>query len=290
MVRFSSIRNYSSLVKLSHAVFSMPFAVVGFLLGTRDAGGKPDWLIFLWVILCVFFARNAAMSFNRIADRNLDAANERTRMRELVTGRIPTENAILFMILNVLLFILCTSLINLSCFFLSPLALIIILGYSYTKRWTLLSHFVLGLGLSLSPTGAYLAATGHFDPGTALLSAGVLLWVAGFDIIYAIQDQKADIRLHLHSVPARLGIPAALAISGGVHLVSVGFFILAGILTDSGVWYQAGTFVFAAMMAIQHILVTPRNLSRINLAFFTVNGISGIVFMTFFIIDFIVNH
>lgn len=281
------IRNYSSLVKISHTLFSLPFAVTGYLQGLLSSGKKFDLLLLGLVVLCVFFARNAAMSFNRIADRRIDAMNPRTRGRELPSGKVTLVGARVFFAVNIVLFITTTFFINPLCFYLSPAALAVILGYSYTKRFTSLAHFVLGLGLSLSPVGAYLAVTGAFDLVPLMYSGGVLMWVGGFDIIYALQDIETDREQKLHSLPSLLGIRGALIVSALVHLLASGFFIAAGFLGHQGIFYWIGTLAFILMMVYQHLIVKPGDLRRVNLAFFTVNGISGLVFMIFFILNFI---
>lgn len=183
----------------------MPFAVLGFFLATLHSGQGLSWRLFALVLFCMVFARSAAMAFNRYLDRSVDERNPRTRSREIPAGVISPRAALVFVIISSLLFVLCTWFINPLCFALSPVALAVILGYSYTKRFTFLCHFVLGLGLSLAPIGAYLAVTGRFDMLPLLYSAAVLLWVSGFDIIYALQDEDFDRSLQLHSVPAALG-------------------------------------------------------------------------------------
>ncbi|HNE29280.1 MAG TPA: UbiA-like polyprenyltransferase, partial [Saprospiraceae bacterium] len=187
------MKSYFSLVKFSHTIFAMPFALAGFFIATRQQG--PDalnWRLLLLVVLCMVFARSAAMGFNRWLDRDIDAVNPRTRMREIPSGTIPARSALVFVLVNCLLFILTTFFINTLCFLLSPVALAVVLGYSYTKRFTWLCHFVLGLGLALAPVGAYLAVTGHFAWLPVLLGFTVLFWTAGFDIIYALQDEEFD--------------------------------------------------------------------------------------------------
>ena len=295
------ITNYLSLVKFSHTIFAMPFALIGFFLGkTRlsywDTTITPGWhttiypkwffiVKFVFVILCMIFARSAAMAFNRYLDRNFDAKNPRTGIREIPKGTISPNNALRFVILNCILFIICTFFINTICFFLSPVALFIILFYSYTKRFTALSHLVLGLGLSLAPIGAYLAVTGKFDLLPILFSFTVLFWVSGFDIIYALQDEEFDKANNLYSIPAALGKARALKISELLHLLSALCVIVAGYIAYFGWIYWAGVCFFILLLIYQHTLVKPNNLSKVNLAFFTTNGIASVIFCIFVLLD-----
>jgi 4-hydroxybenzoate polyprenyltransferase len=213
------MKNYLSLIKFSHTIFALPFALLGFFLASRQEDIPFSWRLFTLVLLCMIFARSAAMAFNRFLDRDIDAQNPRTAQREIPAGVISPRSALLFVIANSLLFIGTTWLINPLCFALSPVALLIVLGYSYTKRFTFLCHFVLGLGLALAPIGAYLAAGGGFDIIPVLYSIIVLLWVSGFDIIYALQDVAFDEDQELYSVPTWLGRARALRLSNVLHAV-----------------------------------------------------------------------
>lgn len=226
----------------------------------------------------MIFARSAAMAFNRLIDHDIDSQNERTAMREIPTGILSKGSVGLFVAINCALFMLCTWLINEICFYLSPIALTVILGYSYTKRFTALSHFILGLGLSLSPIGAYLAVASEFNILPILFSIAVLLWVSGFDIIYALQDEAFDKAHKLFSVPAWLGRRKALTLSKALHLLTAGVLVSAGISAGFGMWYWIGTLIFTGMLAYQHSLVKPDDLSKVNLAFFTTNGFASILF------------
>ena len=280
-----SANKYLSLVKFSHTVFAMPFALIGFFLGMNMEGGSPDWVLFLLVILCMIFARNAAMAFNRYTDKEMDKKNPRTMMREIPAGMIKAKSALRFSLINSFLFIATTWFINPLVFKLSPLALLIILGYSITKRFTVLCHFILGLGLSLAPIGAYLSVTGRFQIIPLLYSFVVLFWVTGFDIIYALQDEEFDRKEKLKSLPVMLGKKRALFLSLVLHLLATVFVILPGIMADFGLLYWVGTLVFTGLLFFQHILVKPSDLSRVNLAFFTTNGVAGIMFALFVILD-----
>jgi 4-hydroxybenzoate polyprenyltransferase len=281
-----SIGKYASMVKISHTVFALPFAIIGFYLALSNKSFEFDWLKFLFVILCMVFARNSAMSFNRIADKKYDKQNPRTKDREIPAGKIKIRNAVIFLSVNIVLFIGCTYFINPLCFYLSPVALATIMFYSLTKRFTYLCHFVLGLGLSLAPIGAYLVVTGAFNILPLLLSFAVLFWVAGFDIIYALNDISFDREHHLKSIPASFGIRNSLIISSLVHLVSMIFIITAGVIYSGGVFFWTGACIFGFLIIYQHMVVKPNDLSRVNLAFFTLNGFSSLIFLIFFLLDY----
>lgn len=283
------IANYLSLVKFSHTIFALPFALVGFTLGAI-ASGEFAWRLLLLVLLCMVFARSAAMAFNRYLDRDIDKENPRTAVREIPSGIISATAALRFVIVNGLLFILTTWFINPLCFALSPVALLVILGYSYTKRFTSWCHFVLGLGLALAPVGAYLAVAGTFDWIPVLYGFVVLCWVAGFDIIYALQDVEFDRSRNLSSVPARLGRVGALRLSNGVHLLSALFLLGASYwqvrVFPAFNWLQwVAVAVFLALLFYQHTLVRADDLSRVNLAFFTTNGLASLIFGTLVMVD-----
>lgn len=273
-----SIRHYFSLVKFSHTIFAMPFAVLGYFLGVQHNGGSPDWTIFMFVVLCMVFARNAAMGFNRWADRAFDAANERTAVRDIPAGNVSARAALIFVIANALLFVAAAYMINPLCFYLSPVALVTILAYSLTKRFTSLCHFVLGLGLSLAPIGAYIAVTGRFDPLPLLFSFIVLLWTGGFDILYSLQDEEFDRSNNLHSVPSMLGRRRAMLLSSAVHVLVALAVVLAGFGGMFHPIYWAGAAVFVALLVYQHRLVKPDDISKVNLAFGTTNGVAALVF------------
>lgn len=285
------IRNYLSLVKFSHTIFAMPFAMIGFFLAVTWAGYSFNWTKLLLVVLCMVFARSAAMAFNRWLDADFDKKNPRTAQREIPAGIISASNALYFVIGNAVLFMASTWFINPVCFFLSPIALIVVLGYSYTKRFTALCHLVLGIGLSLAPIGAFLAVTGRFAVLPVLLSVLVLCWVSGFDIIYALQDEEFDKSQQLHSIPAWLGKTGGLRFSEALHLVAAGLAVTIGLLGGFHWLYWIGAGVFILMLFMQHRLVKPHDLSRVNLAFMTTNGIASVVFAVFAIADmFILNQ
>jgi 4-hydroxybenzoate polyprenyltransferase len=297
----SKVKSYLGLIKFSHTIFAMPFALIGFFLGMFEYSSVvPGWhtkifpplydwraviILFILVILCMIFARSAAMSFNRYLDRSFDARNPRTAIREIPAGIIKANKVLTFTVINCGLFIVCTFFINKLCFFLSPVALFVVLGYSYTKRFTPLCHLVLGLGLSLAPIGAYLAVTGRFALLPVLFSFAVICWVSGFDIIYALQDEEFDKSQKLYSIPAWLGKAKGLRVSEVLHLLSAACVILAGIYGSFGWLYWMGVAVFIGMLIYQHSIVKPDDLRKVNLAFMTANGIASVVFAIFVIAD-----
>ncbi|MBK7855783.1 MAG: UbiA family prenyltransferase [Bacteroidetes bacterium] len=273
-----TVANYLSLIKFSHTVFALPFALIGFLLGLKYNGFDFSTALAIKVLLCMVFARNAAMAFNRWTDRNIDAANPRTINREIPSGIISEKSALMFAIINALLFIATTFFINKLCFLLSPIALLVVLGYSYTKRFTALCHLVLGVGLSLAPIGAFLAVTGKFEWEPLLYSFAVLFWVSGFDIIYSLQDDAFDRMNQLKSLPSVLGRKNALILSRFFHVLTL-LFLLAAINHKSfGNWGYIGLLLFSMLLIYQHFLVKEDDLSKVNIAFFTTNGIASVVF------------
>jgi 4-hydroxybenzoate polyprenyltransferase len=280
---------YFSLIKFAHTIFALPFALIGLSLGIYTTG-LSDWTIILKVLACMVFARSAAMAFNRWADVRYDAANQRTAGREIPAGILSRHQVLGFVILNATAFVAVCYTINSICFYLSPIALAIILGYSFTKRWTFLCHLFLGLGLALAPIGAYLAVTGQFDPVPIWLAAIVFFWVSGFDIIYALQDEAFDKANHLYSIPAHFGPSTALRISRVLHFVC-GVLVLISIYL---IWQQydsmslvgwVGAFLFIFLLIWQHRLIKPHDLSKVNQAFFTTNGIASILFGSCIILD-----
>jgi 4-hydroxybenzoate polyprenyltransferase len=281
-----TIRDYTRLVKFEHTIFALPFAMIGFFMAVEQEPRGLSILLLFKVIGCMIFARNAAMGFNRYLDRSFDAANPRTAMREIPAGVVLPIKALIFVIVNSLLFVVMSWLINDLCFYLSPVALLVILGYSYTKRITPLCHFILSAGLALAPIGAYLAVTGQFAIAPLLFSMIVFFWVSGFDIIYACQDVDFDRAWHLNSIPAMTGIKTALQLSVLVHFIAVIFVISAGIVLYSGWLYWVGATVFIALLTYQHLIIKHDDLSRVNLAFGTTNGIASVLFAVFIIASF----
>ncbi|MEI8142697.1 MAG: UbiA-like polyprenyltransferase [Chitinophagia bacterium] len=286
----STVKNYLSLVKFSHTIFAMPFALIGFVLGIAALNSnninletKEVAIRFFLVLVCMITARSAAMGFNRYLDRHFDQLNPRTAIREIPAGIIKAEKALGFVVVNALIFIVATYFINPICFYLSPVALFVILFYSYTKRFTYLCHLVLGIGLSLAPIGAYLAVTGEFEILPLLFSFAVVFWVSGFDIIYALQDAEFDAAQSLYSMPSHWGGDKALKIARVFHVVSASFIVAAYCIGVFHWLYLIGMMVFIGMLMYQQSIVKPNDLSKVNLAFMTANGIASIVFSIFVI-------
>lgn len=281
------MKSYLSLIKFSHTIFALPFALIGYFLAIEYSTYTFDWILLLKVILCMVFARSAAMAFNRYIDRDIDKANERTaQAREIPNGTIKAKSALLFVIVNAALFVSTTYFINPICFYLSPVALFIILGYSLTKRFTALCHLVLGVGLSLAPIGAYLAVTGSFAWLPLYFSFAVLFWVAGFDMIYALQDEEFDKKMSLHSIPSKIGKSATLNLSIVFHVITALILLYAAYQSNGNLYFWTGCLIFIALLAYQHLLVKPNDLSKVNLVFFTTNGIASLIFSIFVILSF----
>ena len=285
------MKKYLSLVKFSHTIFALPFAILGFILGVHTDPNFFDFMLFGLILACMLFARNAAMAFNRYIDRDIDASNPRTSGREIPAGLIKPSNALLFVLVNCILFVLATFFINRICFYLSPIALLVILGYSYTKRISALCHFILGLGLSLAPIGAFLAVTGQFAMAPVLYGLAVLTWVSGFDIIYALQDESFDKSMNLKSVPVALGRKNAMLLSSVLHVITGLLLIFAGytisLQYEELFWlHWSGTAIFLILLFYQHYIISPKDLSKVNMAFFTTNGVASILFGLLVITDF----
>jgi 4-hydroxybenzoate polyprenyltransferase len=280
----NKVNNYLKLVKFSHTIFAMPFAFIGYFIAINQ-GYKLNWILLCLVVLCMVFARNAAMAFNRYTDREIDLKNPRTALREIPSGVIKPGSALNFVILNSIAFIITTGFINKLTLCLSPIALLLILGYSISKKFTFLCHFILGMGLSLAPIGAYLAVTGKFMWLPLIFSVIVLLWVSGFDIIYALQDEQFDKTENLNSIPAFVGIKQAIIVSTIVHFFCAIFVVMAGLLGNFGKWYWIGAVCFILLLTYQHKLVKANDLSKLNHAFFTANGIASLIFAVFTVMD-----
>lgn len=298
-----TIGNYLSLIKFSHTIFALPFALVGFVMGVffLDEGSTPKKgidiliqyakqhpLVFVYILACMVFARSAAMAFNRYLDREFDAKNPRTAIREIPRGVISPSSALRFTILNAMLFVGAAYLINITCFLLSPIALLVILGYSFTKRFTSLCHIVLGTGLALAPAGAFIAVTETIDPAVILLSIAVIGWVSGFDIIYSLQDDRFDAEQGLYSIPSALGRKNALSLSRVLHAITVVLIFTAGYIFGFEYLYTIGAVIFSGLLLYQQRIVKSNDLSRVNIAFMTANGIASIIFAIFAITDLLI--
>lgn len=279
------LKTYFEFIKFSHTVFALPWALAAMMLAARDQRGWPGWRVFLLILGCMATARTAAMGFNRIADRKLDALNPRTNMRHLPAGRISIASAWVFVCLSATAFVLCATAINKLTLLLSPIALIVVLGYSFTKRFTSLSHFVLGLALGLSPVGAWIAVTGQFEPTICLLGSAVLLWVAGFDIIYATQDFEFDRQHGLRSMVVRLGIEKSLWLARILHAAMCIALVVFGLLSNLGMPYWAGLVIIFTSLVVEHWMARKRDLAWINKAFFQANAVVSFVMLAAVTID-----
>lgn len=275
------IKKYLSLIKFSHTVFALPFALIGFSLAIQSGKDSFNFKKFVLVILCMVFARSAAMAFNRYIDRKFDAMNPRTAIREIPSGQISPNAALFFTVVCSCFFVFCAYLINSLCFYLSPVALLVILGYSLTKRFTPLCHLILGVGLSLAPIGAYMAVTEQFALLPILFGCIVFFWVSGFDIIYALQDEDFDRSQGLKSIPVYFGTKKSLRLSEVIHLFSAIIVIYSFFLGNFSWLYIAGAILFIGLLVYQHTLVKPNDLSKVNIAFGTTNGIASLAFCIF---------
>ena len=282
---FTSLRTVLEMIKIEHTIFALPFALVGMLLA---AEGWPGRRTMFWIVIAMVGARSAAMGFNRLADRRIDAANPRTSDRALPAGAVTPGFVAAFVACSAIVVVVAAWQLNSLALKLSPLALLIILGYSYSKRFTPWSHLLLGLALSGAPLGAWIAVRGSIEATPLVLAGAVLCWVAGFDVLYALQDKEHDRRAGLHSVPARFGDTAALWISSGLHLVMLILLALVPRIYPPGLgWaYWAGVGGCAILLAIQHSIVRPGDLSRLNAAFFQANGLLAVYFLVAVAVDF----
>jgi 4-hydroxybenzoate polyprenyltransferase len=273
--RLRQLRLVLEMIKIEHTLFALPFALIGMMLA---AGGWPPWRVVGWILVAMVGARSAAMGFNRLVDRSIDAANPRTADRALPAGRVSPAFVGGFVALSLALLLVAAWRLNPLCLLLSAVAIPVLLGYSFTKRFTAASHLVLGLALGGAPLGAWVAVTGAFAPTPFVLAAAVVAWVAGFDVLYALQDEQFDRRSGLHSVPARLGARAALWISGLLHAATLG--LLAALPAvyppGLGIAYALGVAACALLLVYQHAVVRPGDLSRLDAAFFTANGVLAV--------------
>lgn len=277
-----NLRTTLEMIKWEHSVFALPFALTGAMLAAR---GVPPLRILFWIIVCMVAARSAAMAFNRWADAEIDKHNPRTAMRAIPAGLLSRNFTAGFTITAAVVFIFAASRLNRMTLLLSPVALVIILGYSYAKRWTRWSHLVLGLALGIAPSAAWIAVRGSLDPRILVLTLAVLFWVAGFDVLYACQDYEYDIRVGLNSIPQAFGLNAAFWIARFMHLCMLGL-LAALVFLFSLSWISGlGLVAIAAMLLYEHWIVSPRDLRRMNAAFFMVNGIISFVFLIAVAVD-----
>jgi 4-hydroxybenzoate polyprenyltransferase len=273
-----SIRITLDMIKWEHSIFALPFALTGAMLA---AHGWPSAIKLFWIVVCMVAARSAAMAFNRWADADLDAANPRTRARAIPAGLLTRQFAAGFTILMSALFLLGAAELNRLTLWLSPIVLAILCLYSYTKRFTRWSHLFLGLALGLAPTGAWIAVRGSLDPRILVLTAAVLFWVAGFDVLYACQDEAHDRAVGLRSVPAALGTRNAFLIARTMHLTMLILLVWLVVLFHLGPIALAGIAAVAALLLWEHLIVSPSDLTRLNAAFFTMNGVISVIFFAF---------
>ncbi|MDE0313327.1 MAG: putative 4-hydroxybenzoate polyprenyltransferase [Candidatus Poribacteria bacterium] len=270
------------MIKFEHTIFALPFAIMSAFIA---AEGLPPLSKLGWILVAMVGARSCAMAFNRLADAKIDSENPRTAMRAIPAGLITKGAVWIFTLVSAGLLVFAAWRLNPLAFALSPVALAVIMGYSYTKRFTSLSHFWLGLALSISPVGAWIAITGRFDWTPIILCCVVLLWTAGFDIIYACQDVNFDRKHGLHSIPARLGIRWALWVSSALHVIAVLLLFCLPLFTKMGHFYFVGVWIVVFIFIYEHAIVKPNDLSRVNLAFFTLNGMISLVLMALSIAD-----
>jgi len=278
-----SLVQYGRAIKLSHSIFAMPFALGAALLASREASVTP--VAVALIVVCMVSARSVAMGFNRIVDRDIDAVNPRTVDREIPAGRLSVGAAWLYVAGSALIFVGACAMLNPLVLSLSPVALGIVCLYSLTKRFTALCHVVLGISLGLAPTGAWLAIVGEYALTPALLSCAVATWVAGFDILYSCQDEDFDRSQGLRSVPVAMGVANAMWLSAALHVVTVACLAALPFITPLGLWYGVGCALIAGVLVYEHWIVRPGDLSRINKAFFDLNGYVSIVFLLFLGLD-----
>ena len=279
---------YFRLVKFAHTIFAMPFALMAFAYALWSTEAEFSWLLLAQVILCMVFARNVAMGFNRWADRHIDKENPRTADREIPAGAISPRNAMIFIVINALLFIAIACTINLLTAILSPVALAVIMFYSYCKRFTSLAHLVLGLSLGIAPAGAFIAVTGTLTWQVCLLSLLVLTWCGGFDIIYALQDADFDRKRGLHSIPSTFSVATSLYISIALHCVSVVALVAFATYLPQSWLLWCGVALFSAILVAEHILVTPKKQRSIGIAFGTLNGLASLTLAVFVIANILI--
>ena len=280
---FTAMVTFGRMVKFSHTVFALPFALAAVAIATDGHGGSPKQIAA--IVLAMVGARTAAMGFNRIVDRRIDAANPRTAGRELPTGKVSLAAAVTLTVVSAALFIGAAAWLGPLCLQLSPIVLALVLGYSFTKRFTALCHLFLGLAIGIAPAAAWIAVRGRLNAPALWLSAAVAAWIAGFDILYALADRDFDRKTGNHSIPARLGVPAALLISALLHAASVGALLAAGHAAGLGWIYLAGLAVVAAMLIWEHAILRPSDLSRLNVAFFNLNGYVSVIYFAATLVD-----
>ena len=279
---FVKIRTTLEMIKWEHSIFALPFALTAVLLAT---GGNPGWRTLAFILLAMVTARSCAMAFNRWADADLDAANPRTQNRAIPAGLLTREFVLGFTILMGLGFLVAAAELNRLTLYLAPFVLIVLLGYSYMKRLSRWSHLVLGLALGLAPSAAWIAVRGSLDPRILVLTAAVMLWVGGFDVLYACQDFEHDREVGLHSIPQSLGIPAAFLVARLMHAAMLVLLIAFGYVFHFGAAGWLGIGAAAMLLVYEHAIVSPKDMRRLNAAFFTMIGVIATVFLIFVAAD-----
>ncbi len=287
MPLLTNIKTTMEMIKWEHSIFALPFALCAAMLA---AGGMPTAPKLGWIVLCMVSARSAAMAFNRIADAQIDAANPRTAMRAIPAGTLSLKFAAIFVTVACGLFVLGAAQLNRVTLYLSPVALAVVLLYSYTKRFTRWSHLVLGFALGMAPAAAWIAVRGSLDPRILLLTAAVTFWVGGFDVLYACQDIEFDRANDLNSIPQALGIRRALIVARTLHPLMLGLLLALVIVFGLGKLAIAGIVVVALLLAYEHSLVSPDDLTKLNAAFFTMNGVIAVVFFVFVAADLLIRR
>lgn len=278
----NSLATTLEMIKWEHSIFALPFALTGAMLA---ANGWPSLQQLSWIVVCMVTARSAAMAFNRLADAELDAANPRTSMRALPAGHLSKKFTVGFILVMVALFILASAMLNRLTLLLAPFALFVVLVYSYTKRFTRWSHLVLGLALGIAPSAAWIAVRGTYDVRMLVLTAAVLLWVAGFDVLYSCQDFEHDRKVGLNSVPQSFGLEGAFWIARIMHVIMLALLLWLVVLFGLGKIATVGVALVASLLLYEHLLVSPRDLRKLNAAFFTMNGVISVVFFLFVAAD-----
>ena len=287
MPLFKNIATTLEMIKWEHSIFALPFALCGAMLA---ANGWPNGRQLLWIVVCMVAARSAAMAFNRLVDAKIDAANPRTAMRAIPAGALSQKFATAFVVVACLLFIFGAARLNRVTLLLSPVALAVVLFYSYTKRFTRWSHLVLGFALGIAPAAAWIAVRGSLDPRILLLTAAVTFWVGGFDVLYACQDIEFDRANSLNSIPQAMGVPKALIVARSLHVVMLGLLTALVVVFGLGKLAIIGVVVVAALLAYEHSLVASDDLSKLNAAFFTMNGVIAVVFFVFVAADLLIRN
>lgn len=288
--RPNPVRSFLRLVMIEHSVFALPFAYIAALSAMRAAGGRVQWLTLLVITVAMVSGRTVAMAANRIIDRHIDAQNPRTAKRELVTGVLSTRTAYAGLVVALAVFFTSAGLLNWLCLVLSPIALFFLIIYSYAKRFTDFPQVFLGLAQAIAPVGAWLGVTGHWSWPALLLGLAVGAWIGGFDCMYACQDVEVDRRIGVRSVPVRFGVAGALRASTVVHVVAVALYVAFGLTAGYGVAWWIGVVLTAVVLGYEHVIVRPADLSRLNRAFFTANGVVGILLFVFALADLVIHQ